>query len=271
VSSSLRIPIRTRWASREVRVTKWHKKPGDTFKYGEVISELSVDGDVSVLTYEPSFGSDSEGGIYWLYVNEGGEVGPWGQLLEYTDWAYNTPGPKSGLLRKPAAITYTRRDVYPRIFISYRRRDADVYAGRLHEALSREFGQDDVFFNLFSIRPGEQFPWTLQQAVWHAKVVVVLMGPDWRGSYKVDGEEFSRRLIDSEFDYVRREVLAALDTGKVVIPVLVSGADFPAGLMLGAEFLSLGDTQALELSGRHWSADVQLLIDSIRSRLEAAK
>lgn len=268
MSSSLRIPIRSRWAAREVLVTKWHKDAGDTFKYGEPIADLLIDGDLSTFTYDASHGRDPECGIYWRYVPVGGEVGPWGQLLEFTDWAYGTPGPKVGQHRKPPTIKYLRRRSYPRIFISYRRKDADVYAGRLHEALTREFGQDDVFFNLFSIRGGEQFPWTLQQAAWHSKVMVVLMGPDWAGEYQSPGEDFKRHAISNDFDYVRREVLAALDSGTVIIPVLVSGADLPSSLPLGQEFLALGDTQALELGARYWQSDVNGLIEAIRESLK---
>jgi hypothetical protein len=268
MSSSLRVSIRSRWAAREMILAKWHKGPGDTFKYGEPIADLLVDGDHETVIYEARHGSDPEGGIYWLYPVEGGEVGPWGQLLEYTDWAYGSPGPKAGKVRSPSPIKYVRRAKYPKIFISYRRKDTDVYAGRLHEALTREFGQEDVFFNLFSIRPGEQFPWTLQQSVWHAQVMIALIGPDWSGQFQVQGETFKRRAIDSEFDYVRREVLAALDTGTIVIPVLVSGADFPHSLALGVEFMSLSDTQALELGARHWESDVKTLVETIRESLK---
>jgi hypothetical protein len=120
----------------------------------------------------------------------------------------------------------------------------------------------------FSIRPGEQFPWTIQQAAWHAPVMIVLIGPDWVARHKQPGEDFSRRQIDGEWDYVRREVVAALDTGTVVIPVVLPGGALPATLMLGTEMLALGDSRAVDLTRRHWKADIDALISAIRSSIQ---
>ena len=97
--------------------------------------------------------------------------------------------------------------------------------------------------------------------------MVVLMGPDWAGVQPLPGETPPRRSIDNEFDFVRREVMAALDTGAVIVPVLVPGGRLASALHLGPEFLTLEETQALELSPRHWKADVDTLIEAIRGAL----
>ena len=44
------------------------------------------------------------------------------------------------------------------IFISYRREDSGLYAGRLRDTLSHHFGAEQVFRDIDSINPGERFP-----------------------------------------------------------------------------------------------------------------
>jgi hypothetical protein len=264
MSSVFSMPVRERWASREVIVERWHVQPGGTFRYNDPIVELRVDGVPRVLVYEERHYSDPEGGAYRHYVNEGEEVGPWGYLLEYTDWLASSPGPpprRGG----PSPSRFRRRDNYPRVFLNYRRDDADAYAGRLHETLSKALGPDDVFMDQFSIRPGEIFSWTIQQAVWHASVVVALIGPKW-GSVR-DPSGGPRRL-ESEWDYVRREITAALDVGATLIPIVLPGGELPALAGLPDEMQSLGELQALTLSTRHWEEDTAELIDAIRVDLE---
>jgi hypothetical protein len=101
MSSSVRISARQRWSAREVLATKWHKHAGDTFKGGDPLADLSIGGNVRTIKYNRSHGSDPEGGIYWLYVEEGHEVGPWRHLLEYSDWAAGTPGPRVANVNHP--------------------------------------------------------------------------------------------------------------------------------------------------------------------------
>jgi hypothetical protein len=71
---------------------------------------------------------------------------------------------------------------------------------------------------------------------------------------------------------VRRELIAALDTGTTIIPIVLPGGQLPA--MLGLpypEMLPLADIQALEISPRHWDTDTALVIESIRGALDAAR
>lgn len=261
MSSMISVPIRDRWAAREVKLTKWFTEPGGTFRYGDHIAEVTIDGNCRQIVYGPDHGSDPEGGIYWHHVQEGQEVGPWGHLLEYTDWLADRPGPKAGVHGRPAPILYKRRDRYPRVFLNYRRDDADLYAGRLHETLVRKFGHDEIFMDEFSIGPGEHFPWTIQQAVWHAPVMVAMFGPRW------GVKEHEWRRVDNEFDFVRRELIAALDTGTVVIPVVLPQGQLPATYGLPREIQGLADVQALTISPRHWQSDVDVIIDSISRAL----
>lgn len=112
------------------------------------------------------------------------------------------------------------------IFVSYRRSDAAGHAGRLHDRLAHWFDVGSVFYDTAAIHPGQPFPQRLEDAVAAARVILVLIGPDWV-------PEINRRASLSETDYVRSEVAYALRRqavpgGPNVIPVLMAGATAPS-------------------------------------------
>ncbi|SPL92528.1 PASTA [[Actinomadura] parvosata subsp. kistnae] len=92
------------------------------------------------------------------------------------------------------------------IFISYRRADSGAVAGRLYADLQHAYGEAAVFMDTSSIAPGAVWPKRLEEALAQAKVVLVVMGPQWIRA----ANEWGERLIDQENDWVRREVESAL-------------------------------------------------------------
>ena len=118
--------------------------------------------------------------------------------------------------------------------------------------------------DLFGIRPGESFAWAIHQAVTNAEVLVFLIGPKW---LNITDENGTRRLDDPN-DFVRREVTAGLDRGALVVPVLVAGATYLEASDLPDEMRGLEQLQALDLSARHWDADVALLLTRISEALD---
>ena len=65
------------------------------------------------------------------------------------------------------------------IFVSYRRDDAAGHAGRLCDDLAERLGAAEVFQDVDSIAPGEDFVDAIQRAIAAADVVVAVIGPDW--------------------------------------------------------------------------------------------
>src|SRR5438128_24895 len=53
----------------------------------------------------------------------------------------------------------------PRIFISYRRDDSSGHAGRLFDELCNQFGRDQVFMDIDTLEPGQDFVNVLENAV----------------------------------------------------------------------------------------------------------
>lgn len=141
------------------------------------------------------------------------------------------------------------------VFISYRRDDAEGYAGRLEESLERLLGKGSVFRDVLDIAPGDDFAATIRTRLSTAQTVLVLIGPRWAG-----GETAGQRRIDDANDFVRLEVAVALDSGKRVVPVLLGGTPMPAASALPDDLEALARRNAMNLGDAHWDDDVMRLV-----------
>ncbi|HZU13765.1 MAG TPA: tetratricopeptide repeat protein [Chloroflexota bacterium] len=150
----------------------------------------------------------------------------------------------------------------PTIFLSYRRDDSAGHAGWLAQRLRNHLGSANVFMDLASIHPGEDFVQVLQEAVGSCDVLLALIGPRWLNAMDAEGH---RRLDDPE-DFVRREVATALERGIMVIPVLVQGAKMPAAQDLPDPLVPLARRNALELSDARFEYDLDLLLRTISGK-----
>ena len=74
-----------------------------------------------------------------------------------------------------------------RVFISYRRQDSAGWAGRLADYLSDRLGAGNVFLDLDTIRPAENWLNKIQAALQKADCTLVVIGPSWLDV--ADGED----------------------------------------------------------------------------------
>ena len=125
------------------------------------------------------------------------------------------------------------------IFLSYRRNDAPGFAGRLAEDLEAALGAASVFRDVDDIRPGQDFVAVIERELGSVGVALVMIGPGW-----LDARAEGQRRLDDPGDYVRLEVVAALASGKPVIPLLVNGATMPRETELPKALRTLGRRQA---------------------------
>lgn len=121
----------------------------------------------------------------------------------------------------------------PDVFINYRTNDEESAATLIDRDLSARFGREKIFRASRSVEAGESFPERIIGAVHGSRVLLAVIGPRWADTRDPDG----RRLIDSEDDWVRRELLEARKYGVRVIPVLIGDStprldrlDLPAAL-----------------------------------------
>lgn len=150
-----------------------------------------------------------------------------------------------------------------KIFISYRRDDAAAYAGRLHDSLAAAFGPEDVFMDVVGIEPGVDFRKQLDAALAECKVVLALIGKHWSGAIDNEG----RRRLDSDKDFVRLEIAAALKRDIPVIPLLLDGALMPKAEQLPDELNDFAFRPAREIRHSSFPADVDALITLLRPLL----
>lgn len=148
------------------------------------------------------------------------------------------------------------------VFVSYRRADAQGWAGRLGADLAAAFGDVARFFDLASIAPGADFLQAIEASLAEANAVLVLIGPRWLDLR----DERGQRRLDDPNDVVAAEVALALTRPVPVIPVLLGGAPMPPPAALPEPLRALARRNAIELSDSRWEHDR----DRLFAALEAA-
>ena len=148
-----------------------------------------------------------------------------------------------------------------RIFISYRREDSDIWAGRLADELRKHFSAEQVFQDIASIDPGADFRTVLDEALATAAVMLVVIGPRWLSATDRSG----RKRLESPADLVHQEVAESLRSREArVFPLLVNGAEMPAEEDLPDPLKPLARRNAVELTVRHWASDVAQLVQILK-------
>ena len=152
-----------------------------------------------------------------------------------------------------------------RVFISYRREDSAFPAGWLYDRLCAHLGSDNVFKDVDSIDPGDDFDRVIGDAVGSCQVLLALIGDRWLDITDGTGH---RRLDDPE-DFVRLEIEAAMRRDVRVIPILVGRAPLPSSEQLPDSLRGLIRRQAIELSPNRFEPDVARLVRTIDKTLAA--
>lgn len=147
----------------------------------------------------------------------------------------------------------------PVIFISYRRDDSIGHAGRIFDRLVDTYGEKNVFRDIDSIAVGEDFVAAIRRKIHQADVVLALIGPRW---ITATDEEGRWRLADVR-DYVRIEIVTALEHNKRVIPVLLQDTKLPKPDLLPGALVKLVQRNAIEIRDTHFEKDVDDLIEKM--------
>jgi len=148
----------------------------------------------------------------------------------------------------------------PRIFVSYRREDTAGHTGRLCDVLRERIGQSEIFQDIDSIAPGEDFAAKIQVIIPHCRVMLVIIGRQWITALNRHGRGVP--------DYTRLEVAIALDSPIEVIPVLVDRAEMPLASQLPPDIAKLASLNAFEISDRRFLADAADLVTTLDPPIE---
>jgi hypothetical protein len=110
-----------------------------------------------------------------------------------------------------------------RIFMSYRRSDSISITGRIYDRFVETFGEDNVFKDVDDIPLGSDFREIVKDSIESCDAVLVIIGSTWCDVMDDEG----RKRLDNPTDFVRIEVETALQSKKMVVPILVTGATMP--------------------------------------------
>ncbi len=149
-----------------------------------------------------------------------------------------------------------------RIAISYRRADSAAICRAIFDRLTQHYGNESVFIDIDRIPFGENFHNYIAQTLEKTDVLLVVVGPKWRGPR---GKQ-QPRIFDAD-DPVRLEVQTAAAAGTSVLPVLVHKARMPAESELPKSlewFAALNAAQVDE--ARDFDAHMTALIQAIDDR-----
>lgn len=158
-------------------------------------------------------------------------------------------------------ITKAIRPAKPKIFISYRREDAEAETGRIFDRLVAHFGNENVFMDIDTIPFGVDFRKHIVHEVSKCDVILAVIGKHWLDVKHGEGPKQGQRRLDDPADFVRIEIQTGLDRNIPVVPLLVGGASIPSEQQLPKELQELSYRNAAEVrSGRDFHGHMDVLI-----------
>ncbi|MCP4410095.1 MAG: TIR domain-containing protein [Gammaproteobacteria bacterium] len=146
-----------------------------------------------------------------------------------------------------------------KIFISYRRSDSQMVAGRLRESLARRLGYDAIFRDKDSIGAGEDWTRAIEESLTENTIVMALIGPDWATALDKSGT----RRLDDPADWNRVELELALKRSARVIPLLIDETRMPQESELPPSLELVARIHALKLRDDDWDSDIKRLMQAL--------
>ena len=155
----------------------------------------------------------------------------------------------------------------PMIFINYRTGDEEASATLIERELSNRFGSAKVFHAPKSVAPGDDIPTAIIEAVRDSKVLVAVIGPRWLKAT----DKYGQPALGSDRDWVRREIIEALDHGIRVVPVLVGDTPDLRKSDLPPELSRLPNCKYLRLNHRDAESGLTRLANELADLVPGLK
>ncbi|UWW90516.1 TIR domain-containing protein [Streptomyces murinus] len=151
-----------------------------------------------------------------------------------------------------------RRDKVAQVFINYRREGGAYAAALLDMLLSDRFGEEQVFRAARSIAPGSDYSDIILEAVAECGVLLVIVDAGWLNKFSSDNRDYSPTR-----DWVAREIEEAFKHGRVVVPVLLSGAERLNGESLPGSLARVARLQYLRFDYRNIRQDINFISEQL--------
>lgn len=149
------------------------------------------------------------------------------------------------------------------VFINYRRSDDPSVVHAILAHLERSVPPQNIFLDVECIEPGADFAKIIDERLYLCSVLLAIIGPTWSMVSDAEG----RRRLEGADDFVRRELVRALELKKFVIPVLVRDATPPASKDLPDDLKPLAALQAIRLEHQTFRQNVTTLVAQIERHL----
>jgi tetratricopeptide (TPR) repeat protein len=146
------------------------------------------------------------------------------------------------------------------VFISYRRIDTNWAAVSLRNHIGRTLAGLRVFMDIESIEPGEDFVEAINRSVDQCQVMLVVIGPNWL----TVSDNFGQRRLDNANDFVRLEIIRALEKGIRLIPLLVDVAGMPPENVLPKPLRPLSRKNAVTINHHSHARDFDVITDALK-------
>jgi hypothetical protein len=139
-----------------------------------------------------------------------------------------------------------------KIFINYRRSEAEYAAGALGRELRRHFGDDRIFRDKEDIGGGASWKRRVLDEINGESALLILIGRGWAMVTDAQG----RRRLDNPDDPLRMEIADGLRDGAAILPILLENAEMPADTDLPEDLRAITEHNALNLRDGDWQYDL---------------
>ena len=113
-----------------------------------------------------------------------------------------------------------------------------------------------VFMDTEAIRASAEWPKAIHRGLQQATHVIAVIGSQW---LRVT-DDYGRRRIDRDDDWVRTELAHALQQRKRILPIILAPEGMPRAAALPEEIEKLAYVQPFELRNDRWESDLNLLV-----------
>ena len=113
-----------------------------------------------------------------------------------------------------------------------------------------------------AIRVSAEWPKAILHALQRATHLIAVVGPYW---LRVT-DEYGRRRIDRDDDWVKTEIAHALEHRKRILPIVLTKDGLPRAEALPIGIQKLTDFQPFELRDDRWESDLGLLLKEMEQQ-----
>lgn len=194
-----------------------------------------------------------------------GDPAGWSRQITDASWTLQVhPAEEASEPTEQQGPENTRRVRRGKVFINYRRDDAQELADRLYENLRREFGPDRVFLDRQGRELGRDFRDRINAEVRSSTVMVVLIGPRWNPLVVPE----NNHRLEYDDDPVRSEIRVGIQHGLWIIPVLFRGTKMPPARALPEDIRQVAYFDAQEMHNTRVDADTFELLTQLRRHIK---